>query len=609
MPSRWRWFAASLLLAAPAAGATVRQHDVRIEVRSDGTVRETVSLQVALDGEPDLASWSQYPVLLDEHRRLVRLAATATRPDGSTVKLRPRHRDRVGVTGDGVLHASLEAELVELPPLPVGSVLSIEHEVEERPYFPSGVVGLGGEDAVSAVQVEVRSAAPGLRFRLDRAHAGLEVVQEASAVIVRGSLPAFDYDEPASKPPVLRYGWGGAGDWPAVGAWYGQLIAGVPRGGAGVRALAASAAPADVRREEVVRSVLAVARRDVRYVAVAIGIGGYVPASPEVVLGRRWGDCKDKALLLIDLLAARGIEARPALVRGDEETRIDTDFPSPDQFNHLIVAVPAAGLEVPPGAPVAGGWLFLDATQDRGGLEWLHPWLRGTPALVITPGGGELVEIPVAPAVESERLAVSLTLGEDGSGRGDAELTLRGATAWGITLGLERERREDVLAAATRRLSGRLPGARLSEVVVAAAAAGDVPQVALTAKVEWLQLVSATGSERSFVLPGLPGTPSGSTFDPPAERLPLAAGVTEASWRLRLPWEGCTVSAAAAADSPTASFTQQARVDGRLLSVERRTEVAAREARGEELAALQRVAVAEQRALKRRVRLSCGGAP
>jgi hypothetical protein len=144
-------------------------------------------------------------------------------------------------------------------------------------------------------------------------------------------------------------------------------------------------------------------------------------------------------------------------------------------------------------------------------------------------------------------------------------------------------------------------------VVVATAGDGDVPQVTLRAGVEWPQFFGASGGELSFVLPGQPGTPGGSAFDPPVERLPVTPGVTVSSWRLRLPWPGCTVSAEAAEESATASFAQRAAIEGALLTVERRTELTAREVDGEELRALQRVAVAEQRALKRRVRLSCGG--
>jgi transglutaminase-like putative cysteine protease len=37
---------------------------------------------------------------------------------------------------------------------------------------------------------------------------------------------------------------------------------------------------------------------EIRYVSISIGRGAYQPASPGKVLSRRYGDCKDKSLLL-----------------------------------------------------------------------------------------------------------------------------------------------------------------------------------------------------------------------------------------------------------------------------------------------------------------------
>src|SRR6185436_505411 len=124
---------------------------------------------------------------------------------------------------------------------------------------------------------------------------------------------------------------------------------------------------------EKAEALVAFARRQVRYVAVEVGIGGYRPGSPQEVLERRWGDCKDKAFLLVDLLREAGIEAWPALLRAGAGNRMDSEFPSPNQFNHAIVAVSPAGLGLGEEAPVAGGYLFLDATQTWGGLSWLQP--------------------------------------------------------------------------------------------------------------------------------------------------------------------------------------------------------------------------------------------
>ena len=52
-----------------------------------------------------------------------------------------------------------------------------------------------------------------------------------------------------------------------------------------------------------------------RYVALEFGIHGYKPYRVSQVLSRRFGDCKDKASLLMVLLREVGVEAELVLLR------------------------------------------------------------------------------------------------------------------------------------------------------------------------------------------------------------------------------------------------------------------------------------------------------
>jgi hypothetical protein len=74
-----------------------------------------------------------------------------------------------------------------------------------------------------------------------------------------------------------------------------------------------------------------------RYLSVNLELGGQIPASAETVIRRRYGDCKDKAFLLVRLLRGLGIPARPVLVNTAWQRSISGMLPSPDLFNHVIV--------------------------------------------------------------------------------------------------------------------------------------------------------------------------------------------------------------------------------------------------------------------------------
>jgi uncharacterized membrane protein YhaH (DUF805 family) len=75
----------------------------------------------------------------------------------------------------------------------------------------------------------------------------------------------------------------------------------------------------------------------IRYMGIEIGASSHRPSAPETVLQRKFGDCKDKSLLLASLLNDLGFEAYPALVNTRLDEKILDRLPSPILFNHAIV--------------------------------------------------------------------------------------------------------------------------------------------------------------------------------------------------------------------------------------------------------------------------------
>ena len=85
--------------------------------------------------------------------------------------------------------------------------------------------------------------------------------------------------------------------------------------------------------------------RNIRYVAVYLGSGGYVPHSADEVLANEYGDCKDHVVLLQALLAAAGIDSVPALINFGSSYTLPKvgSFAS---FNHVITYLPSLDLYV-----------------------------------------------------------------------------------------------------------------------------------------------------------------------------------------------------------------------------------------------------------------------
>lgn len=78
--------------------------------------------------------------------------------------------------------------------------------------------------------------------------------------------------------------------------------------------------------------------QEVRYVGVEYGESGYEPHSAVEIFWNRYGDCKDKATLLVSMLREAGLKAYPVLIPTREVYPVSRDFPSVN-FNHAIAAL------------------------------------------------------------------------------------------------------------------------------------------------------------------------------------------------------------------------------------------------------------------------------
>ncbi len=611
MRRAWFSFATSLALASAVGAATILERSVSV-VLADSGVREKHRLRVRLETAVDLDAWGEYAIYLNTDRRLGSVTASAVLPDGRRVKVRRRDRDQVEYSGAGVLHSSASLEVLSFPGLVKGAVLEIDYLVMIEPYFPADRIVLRGGEPIERLDVRVTGGGDAWRWRLDGPAEGLEVEETVGGVRITG-VDLEKVDPPEMAPggsavvPVLRYAWKREGSWRDVGAWYTDLLTGVARDDEAVRAEARGLVDGVEDRREQLEAILAYMREKVRYEAVEIGIGGFSPTPPAEVLERKWGDCKDKGLLLIDLLREVGIESHPALIHAGKDQSIDSEFPSPWQFNHFIVAVPIADLEVEAEDPVAEGFLFLDPTQTRGTGLWLHLSDQDQTVLVVHDGTGTLVRTPIRGGLELRHLVVNLHVRDDGDATGGAGLRLQG---WGATRFLEQisgappERTEEDARAIFGYL---LPGVEITAVGWNVES-GGVPAVSLSAAVKVEGLVQGLGQRPSLRLVGLRSTPEPGILKEREEPVVLNPRATEMKWHLSLPEGWCRPAATEReVKNDVGLFRQTIRHSetSNSFDVERRVELRRRWIEPEDVPALYELALAEHRTNRRRIRLEC----
>lgn len=90
-------------------------------------------------------------------------------------------------------------------------------------------------------------------------------------------------------------------------------------------------------RQAVIARLHAFASREIRYVAVSERGHGVTPHAIDETLDRRYGDCKDKSVLLTRLLRLAGVDAYPVLVATRRLAVDRLQIPAMTYFDHALV--------------------------------------------------------------------------------------------------------------------------------------------------------------------------------------------------------------------------------------------------------------------------------
>ncbi|MGW8190791.1 DUF3857 domain-containing protein [Sphingomonas hankookensis] len=143
----------------------------------------------------------------------------------------------------------------------------------------------------------------------------------------------------------------------------------------------------------------------IRYLAVGMDGGNYLPQAPAKTWEVRYGDCKAKTLMLLAMLHGMGIEAEPVVANVGLGDAVPERLPSAAAFNHVFVR-----------ATIGGEVLWLDGTGSNARL----PDIRDTPGvgyvLPIRAAGATPMRIETHP---NARPIASVTIDADESGAVD----------------------------------------------------------------------------------------------------------------------------------------------------------------------------------------------
>lgn len=375
-------------------------------------------------------------VNFDKDTKILSMNVWGIGPDGHEYAMKDKDFVDAGFPGmEGAFEfADVKFRVARAPGNDPGGVIAYEYEQRERPYLTEKT-WFFQEDIPSLSQSFTLQLPPGYTYGTVWAH---HSPIEAANLEGRGwrwemkDIPGIDLERvPLSPAPeslaarmTVHYAGPGvvAADrstWKSVGEWYDPLIrdrvAATPEIAAKAQELTAGKTDFYDKTEAIGEFV----QKQVRYVAIEVGIGGYQPHAAGDIFHNRYGDCKDKATLLSAMLSAVGVHA--ALMMVDSRRGfVDPDAPSLEG-DHMIAAI-----EVPKGnesprlhsmvtASTGRRYLIFDPTSEKTVFGELEHQLQGSYGILMEGADTQVIQLPVLdPALNTIRRTASFRLDADG---------------------------------------------------------------------------------------------------------------------------------------------------------------------------------------------------
>lgn len=363
----------------------------------DGTLKYQHRLIYRIDSEAGVKNWSEVSASWDPwYENPCQLRARVLQANGSFVELDQKTVTDTPVNAeDNETFSSRHVRRAPLPGLTVGVIVEETEELDGKtPYFSQGAlyrfyfrqnVPVGLERLV----VELPSAIPykdavrelpGISVTRSEANGIRRVVYEAKDLAAAHNS---DIDLATNHPstPIVEFATGKS--WGAVASGYASLVD--PQT---VTAEAQAILPKELPTERLakIRAIVKQLHHEVRYTGVEFGAAQLTPRRPAEVIQRHYGDCKDKATLLVAMLRAVGIKANLALLSTGPGLDVDTELPGINRFDHAIVYLPAGG--------AGEEAMWIDATADKYAVGSLPYDDLGRSALVVSPETTALTATP-----------------------------------------------------------------------------------------------------------------------------------------------------------------------------------------------------------------------
>ncbi|MEO5913741.1 MAG: DUF3857 domain-containing protein [Luteolibacter sp.] len=323
--------------------------------------------------------------------------------------------------------------------------------------------------------------------------------------------------------PVIYLGPTGT-DWTKLGDTYLDDIHKQLAADPDIESLARDLVAEAPDEEAKIRTLYRWIQNEFTYKAIEFGSRSRIPHPAGITCANRYGDCKDLSVLLHSLLRAVGIASEPCLVNTSD--RVVTALPSLDQFNHMILHLPASGNRPD---------CWLDATDRQHALTLtVASWLEGRDTFILGTGSSRFGKVPDLPFPSPHVLRIDrqLEAGKDADLLVSETLTANGSTADGLRSYIASIPAAERLQQLREMITGIDPAFTLNTLNVKNLKDQDLPFVLE------LTLTAADHLAPGGVLKKLPVDWERDYLEPVAQRQRLTPFATSSAWTVESRTQG-----------------------------------------------------------------------
>jgi len=385
----------------PEAGAVILLSDERVRVFEDNTAVFQQRYIIKILNERGRQNFAEIEIGYDSTDESVEIEYARTiKTDGSVVMVGEKHIRDVSRYLNFPLYSNARVKIISMPEVSEGSIVEYKAKIFLRKL-------INGKDVMFNYRLQEFEPIEQARFEVilpkDRI-LNRKLIGERYNFFAADLEPQIEEEEGVRKyiwsfrnipqiipedsmPPVSEIDTtimlSTFRSWDEIYEWWWKLARGKIKADNAIKKKVLELIKDKESEYAKIEAIYNFCAQKIRYVAVEYGQAGYEPHSASEVFSNKYGDCKDKAILLITMLKEAGFQAYPVLIGTKGVIALSKDFPTL-VFNHAIVVMDFEGAS-----------LFMDATCETCSLGDLPASDQDRDVFVIREDGYQILRTPL----------------------------------------------------------------------------------------------------------------------------------------------------------------------------------------------------------------------